>query len=598
MDKIKKLIAKNFKDLAFYFSYLRYRIFFAIALSIGVGVLDGFGLAMFIPLLQMVSGATTPDPESLGNLKFIVQGFQTLGINFTIGSVLVVMIIFFILKGIIIFFNSLYRTIIRQVFIKKIRYNILDSFNQIKFKYFVMSDIGRIQNTMSGEVERVSRSFQDYFRTAEQAILVVVYMGFAFVVDMQFALLVSVGGFLTNSLYIQIYKRTKGKSIEFTEDSHSYQGKIIQHVANFKYLKATALIEKFSNKLKVNIDSIEESRRKMGVYNSILLAAREPMLIIVVATVIIIQTQFFNASLGPIILSLLFFYRALTSLLNLQNSWNRFLEVSGSVDNVRTFQNELNRNKDQNGSEAITSFSDKIEIKNADFYYVETPILSNINLSISKNETVAFVGESGSGKTTLVNILAALMPLDKGGMYIDGKDVSGLDVSTYQSRIGYITQEPVIFNETIYNNVTFWDEFNPENYERFKFALKRASILDYVEKLPETYNTLLGNNGVNLSGGQKQRISIARELYKNIDILIMDEATSALDTETESSIQENIDALRGEYTLLIVAHRLSTIKNADRIVLMKEGRIENIGNYTQLVESNHEFERMVKLQEL
>jgi subfamily B ATP-binding cassette protein MsbA len=211
---------------------------------------------------------------------------------------------------------------------------------------------------------------------------------------------------------------------------------------------------------------------------------------------------------------------------------------------------------------------------------------------------LAFVGESGSGKTTLVNILAGLMPVDEGGMFIDGQKVSELDIRSYQSRIGYITQEPVIFSDTIFNNVTFWDEFSDQNYERFQYALKRASILDYVEKLPKTYNTMLGSNGVNLSGGQKQRISIARELYKNIDILIMDEATSALDTETESSIQENIDALKGEYTLLIVAHRLSTIKNADRIVLMKEGEIENIGNYADLVQNNKEFERMVKLQEL
>jgi subfamily B ATP-binding cassette protein MsbA len=598
MKKIKKLIAKNFKDLAFYFSFLKYRIFLAVALSVGVGVLDGFGLTMFLPLLQMVSGSEAADSESMGHLSFIVDGIKGLGIDFNLISVLAIMVFFFVLKGIAIFINSVYRTILRQLFIKKLRNNILDSFNQTSFKYFVMSDVGRIQNTMTGEVERVSRSFQDYFRTAEQGILVLVYMGFAFIVDLQFALLVSIGGILTNILYKQIYKRTKGKSKEFTSDSHSYQGQIIQHVANFKYLKATDLVNIFSDRLKKSILAIENSRKKMGIYSAILEAAREPMLIFVVASVIIIQTQLLNASLGPIILSLLFFYRALTALLNLQNSWNRFLEVSGSVENVRSFQNELNRNQSQNGTIKIANLSDNIELKNASFIYENTPILSNINLNIIKNETLAFVGESGSGKTTLVNILAGLMPVDEGGMFIDGQKVSELDIRSYQSRIGYITQEPVIFNDTIFNNVTFWDEFSDQNYKRFRHALQRASILGYVEKLPKAYNTTLGNNGVNLSGGQKQRISIARELYKNIDILIMDEATSALDTETESSIQENIDALKGEYTLLIVAHRLSTIKNADRIVLMKEGEIENIGNYADLVQNNKEFERMVKLQEL
>jgi subfamily B ATP-binding cassette protein MsbA len=598
MYKIKKFIAKNFKDLAFYFGHLRYRIFLAVTISIGVGIMDGFGLTMFLPLLQMVSGAKTADAESLGNLKIIIEWIEALGINLTLVSVLAIMVAFFFLKGIAMFLNGAYRTLLRQLFIKKIRNNLLESLNGIKFKYFVISDVGRIQNTMTGEVERVSRSFQDYFRTVEQGILVLVYMGFAFFINAQFALLVSVGGIGTNIFYKQIYKRTKGKSREFTKHSHLYQGQIIQYITNFKYLKATALIHNFSNRIKISISNIENGRRTMGIYSAVLDASREPMLIFIVAIVIIIQVQVFKASLGPIILSLLFFYRALTSLLSLQNSWNRFLEVSGSLQNIRLFQNELNCNKDRNGSKLISVFTDKIELKNVYFSYDNRPVLSDIQISIGKNETVAFVGESGSGKTTLVNILAALMPVDKGEMKIDGNDVNTLDVTSYQKRIGYITQEPVIFNDSIYNNVTFWDEFSDKNLKRFKSALERASILDFVEKLPKAHNTMLGNNGVNLSGGQKQRISIARELYKNIDILIMDEATSALDTETESSIQESIEALKGQYTLLIVAHRLSTIKNVDRIILMKDGGIENIGSYSELVKNNKYFERMVKLQEV
>jgi subfamily B ATP-binding cassette protein MsbA len=598
MQSIKKILAKQFSTFYYFYSYLGYRIFLALSLSILVAVLDGFGLSMFLPLLQMVGGNEQVDPEAMGNLSFLIDGIKNLGFELNLFAILIFMLFFFILKGGVHFVTGTYKVILLQSFVKKLRLKILSALNTIKFKVFMTTDAGRIQNTMSGEIEKISQGYNMYMSAFQQGVMVAVYMGFAFIVDLQFALLVSIGGILTNILYKQIYKRTKGKSKEFTSDSHSYQGQIIQHVANFKYLKATDLVNIFSDRLKKSILAIENSRKKMGIYSAILEAAREPMLIFVVASVIIIQTQLLNASLGPIILSLLFFYRALTALLNLQNSWNRFLEVSGSVENVRSFQNELNRNQSQNGTIKIANLSDNIELKNASFIYENTPILSNINLNIIKNETLAFVGESGSGKTTLVNILAGLMPVDEGGMFIDGQKVSELDIRSYQSRIGYITQEPVIFNDTIFNNVTFWDEFSDQNYNRFRHALQRASILGYVEKLPKTYNTTLGNNGVNLSGGQKQRISIARELYKNIDILIMDEATSALDTETESSIQENIDALKGEYTLLIVAHRLSTIKNADRIVLMKEGEIENIGNYADLVQNNKEFERMVKLQEL
>lgn len=230
--------------------------------------------------------------------------------------------------------------------------------------------------------------------------------------------------------------------------------------------------------------------------------------------------------------------------------------------------------------------------------YEDAKVLMDIDLRINKNETVAFVGESGSGKTSLVNIIAGLMPVDSGNMFIDGINRKELNIHTYQKRIGYITQDPVIFNDTIFNNVSLWAKPNEKNYKRFEEALNKAAINSFVEEQPNGGDTILGNDGVNLSGGQKQRISIARELYKNIDILIMDEATSALDSETERAIQESIDALKGNYTILMVAHRLSTIRNADRVVLMDKGKIEQIGAFDELVTTSPMFKKLVALQEL
>ena len=183
-------------------------------------------------------------------------------------------------------------------------------------------------------------------------------------------------------------------------------------------------------------------------------------------------------------------------------------------------------------------------------------------------------------------------------MTIDDTSRRELNTASFQKRIGYITQDPVIFTDTVFNNITLWAERTEENMSRFKKAVEKAAISGFVEDLLHKEDTLLGNNGINLSGGQKQRISIARELYKDIDILIMDEATSALDSETEKAIQDNIEALRGQYTILIVAHRLSTIKNADRIVLMNNGEVEQTGTYQQLTDTAPLFKRMVALQEL
>ncbi|MCB0511607.1 MAG: ATP-binding cassette domain-containing protein, partial [Bacteroidetes bacterium] len=161
-----------------------------------------------------------------------------------------------------------------------------------------------------------------------------------------------------------------------------------------------------------------------------------------------------------------------------------------------------------------------------------------------------------------------------------------------------ISQDPVVFNDSIFNNITFWDEPNDVNRKRFFNSIEQAAIADFILDLKDKEHTILGNNGINLSGGQKQRMSIARELYKNIDILILDEATSALDTQTEREIQMNIDKLKGSCTILIIAHRLSTIKNADIICLMENGEIIAKGNFSELIDKSAKFQKMVELQEI
>jgi ABC-type multidrug transport system fused ATPase/permease subunit len=206
------------------------------------------------------------------------------------------------------------------------------------------------------------------------------------------------------------------------------------------------------------------------------------------------------------------------------------------------------------------------------------------------------VGESGSGKTTVANMIAGLMLPDSGSVSFDNIPFKTMNLNAYRSKIGYISQESVIFNDTIYNNITFWAEPTQQNIQRFKKALKLASLHEYVESLPDKEQTNLGDNGILISGGQKQRISIARELFKECEILIFDEATSALDSETEKIIQENIEKLQGSYTMVLIAHRLSTIKGADIIYLMENGKISASGSFEAMMTTSSRFQRMVSLQ--
>ena len=333
--------------------------------------------------------------------------------------------------------------------------------------------------------------------------------------------------------------------------------------------------------------------------NAQITGLREPFMIGIVCAVILIQVSYLDGNLGAIMVSLLFFYRALTALMAFQSKYNSFLSASGALENIQDFEEDLKTHTELVGATTLESFQHHIVLKDLDFGYdVSDGVLKQINLTIHKNETVAFVGESGSGKTTLVNLVSGLLKPNSGAVLIDGIGNQELNVASFQSRIGYISQDPVMFNDTIFNNVTFWAEPTEANQSRFWESISKAALNDFIGTLPAREQTLLGNNGINLSGGQKQRISIARELYKDIDILILDEATSALDSETEREIQQNIDALKGTYTILIIAHRLATIKKADIICLMDKGQIVASGKFELLIKTSERFKRMVELQEV
>jgi len=595
---VKELIKKYFSTLVFFYRYIGNRILIMLILSLTVSVLDGFGLAMFLPLLQMVSGDGAVDPAQMGGLAFLIEGAEALGISLNLMSALAFMVVFFVFKGIAYYLNAVYVVVLRQSFIRSVRVKLLNALNVMSFKSFITSDAGQIQNTMSGEVSRVSLGFTTYFGAFQQGVMVLVYISFAFFIDVQFALLVTLGGILTNFLYNLIYSRTKEASRKLTGASHLYQGLIIQHVANFKYLRATGMISTHSEKLKNNIIDIEDSNKKIGILAGIGNAAREPLLVIVVAAVILIQVMLLGGAMGAILISLLFFYRALSSLMGMQQSWNAFLGVSGSLENMQDFLEELEEAEEVTGKLNFDKFQSEIKCKGLSFSFGETQVLNSIDLDIPINKSIAFVGESGSGKTTLVNVLAGLLEPSEGKVLIDGQSIQSLNKTKYQKRIGYITQEAVIFNDTIYNNISFWAEKTPENLKRFYDVIEQAALTEFLQELPNKEDTLLGNNGINVSGGQKQRISIARELFKDIDILIMDEATSALDSETEKAIQESIEALQGRYTLIIVAHRLATIRNVDKIVFMHKGKIDEHGSFSDLMQRVPRFRKMVELQEL
>lgn len=590
------MFQKYFKHFSFFYHYLGHRIIVSMGLNIAVGLLDGFGIVMFLPLLQMVDGSSQVNSQELGSLGFVIQWIENLGLKLNLPTVLLFMLFFFTLKGVARFIESYYRTSVQYFFVKNLRLEAIYSLRDYAYKHFVNADSGKIQNTLSGEINKVAAASSSYFMTLQCTVMALVYGVLALMANVQFAVMVMAGGLLSNQIFKVINRKTLEASRKITWEGHDYQGLLIQKVGFFKYLKATGLVDRYTDKMAQLVERIEMNGKKIGYYGTILYASKEPVIMAVAVAVIFIQTSVMGQSLALIILSLLFFYRALTYLMSLQTFYNNFLTNSGALENMRGFLNELQSHSEQRSEGEKIRLNNEIRLSDVTFAYTDKKILHNIDLVIPKNQSIAFVGESGSGKTTLVNLITGLIPIQHGRLEVDGMAFGKIDIRYYQSKIGYITQEPVIFSDSVFNNVTFWAEKNEANLKRFWNALERAHIAEFIRQLPDGENSLLGTNGILVSGGQKQRISIARELYKDIDILIMDEATSALDSESEKIIQENIDELRGKITLLIVAHRLATIKNVDRVVLLSKGQIIGSNGFRELVESSKEFKRMVELQ--
>jgi len=560
--------------------------------------MDGLGLAMFIPLLEFVgsSAKTANSEESLGQLHYLLDFIRNLGFELTVTTILGMLVVLFVSKGIVKYIQLTFYARLRHAFIIKVRSELLSRLQGLSYSGFLELDAGKIQNTFTSEVSRLFLSMTSYFTAAQYFFMLLTYISLAFLANYQFALLVLVGSFLSNFIYRKIYKRTKRASIELTQKAVSANNFIIQTVHNFKYLKSTNTFPKYADRLKKIISKYENLNRRMGKLKAVSLSIKEPIIITIVCLVILLQITWMGTGLNTILLSLFLFYRALNFLVQVQNDWQAFVENIGGMYAVSNGATQMLEAEEVMGTKEFQTIKKQIVLRNVELNYDSVKALDRINIKIPVKQTIALIGESGSGKTTIANVIAGLFKPDTGDILIDDVSLSQFDLNSYRSKIGYISQESVVFNDTIFNNITFWADPTPENIKRFEEVLEMASLKDFINSLPEKELTSLGDNGILISGGQKQRISIARELYKNCEILILDEATSALDSETERVIQENIEKLHGSYTMIVIAHRLSTIKEADIIYLLENGKVSASGTFHEMINSSVRFKKMVSFQ--
>ena len=289
--------------------------------------------------------------------------------------------------------------------------------------------------------------------------------------------------------------------------------------------------------------------------------------------------------------ALLMLYEPIKRLTNVNNTIQQGIagaqRVFSIIDTVPEIQNKT-------GAVPLPAIAKAIEIQNVTFRYEDVPVLSRIHLTVRAGEAVAFVGMSGGGKTTLVNLIPRFYDVSEGRILIDGLDVRDVTIESLRAQIGIVTQQTILFNDTVRNNIVYGDTTKTE--ADVVRAARAANAHNFIMNLPRGYDTVIGEQGTKLSGGERQRISIARALLKDAPILILDEATSSLDTEAEIEVQEALENLMRGRTTLVIAHRLSTIRNADRIVVLVNGEIVEEGTHEALLDKKGEYYRLYQMQ--
>ncbi len=590
----------------------KFRVFKSVLYNLLHAVFGTLSIAMLAPVLGILFG-TQPDVTESVPFAFDINSLKTIfyyhithardvyGPASTLLFVGIVAIVATALKTGFAYLGAYETIYIRNGVVRDIRRKIFTKILSLPLPFFSEERKGDIISRMTGDVQEVEASVMSSLEMFFQSpILILVYLSAMLMMSWQLTLFVFVMLPIMGTLIGKVGKNLKRHSRE----GQNKMGEILSLME--ETLSGLRIIKAFNAEKKINQKFSDENESYRRIQNRLMRrrSLAHPMSEFL-GTIVIVLVLWFGGTLilnhtgaltaPEFIAYIALFYSIINPAKNLTNAFYSIQKGLAAMDRIDDILKAESSILEPRKPVKIKEFTDAITYRNVSFAYNESKtVLKNINLTIPKGQTVALVGQSGSGKSTFVDLLPRFYDINEGEITIDGNNIKDFSFYDLRELMGNVNQDPILFNDTIYNNIAFGVE--NATPEKVKNAAKIANAHDFIMQTENGYQTVIGDRGGKLSGGQRQRLSIARAVLKNPPIMILDEATSALDTESEKLVQEALDNLMRNRTSIVIAHRLSTIKNANLICVFHEGEIAERGTHEELLQLNGIYTKLYQMQ--
>lgn len=566
--------------------------YWQIALTIFIGIFK-FAIPLFIPLLIKIVIDDIIGAEALSDAEKLSQLYLWLG-----GTA----IVFFLLRPPIEYFRQYYAQYVSNKILYDIRSYLYSHLQRLSLRYYANTRAGEIISRVINDVEQTKNFVMIGLMNVwldVATILIAIIIMLTMDVSLTIVALLAFPFYAFSVKYF--FGRLRDLTRERSQALANVQSYLHERVQGMSIIKSFAL-EKHEEKIFNNtndqflekaIDHTKWNAKAFAVVNTITDVA--PLLVIGYAGYQVIQG---NLTLGTMVAFIAYIERLYNPLRRLVNSSTTLVQSLASMDRVFEMVDEEYDVTDKQGARNLGRVDGKLEFHNVSFHYNDggSEVLSNLNFTVRPGETVAFVGMSGGGKSTIVSLIPRFYDATEGTIRMDGHDLRDVTIHSLRDQIGLVLQDSILFSESVKENILMGKPDATD--EEVIAAAKAANAHEFIENLPEGYDTKVGERGVKLSGGQKQRIAISRVFLKDPAILILDEATSALDLESEALIQDSLERLAHDRTTLMVAHRLSTITHADQILVIDNGQLAEQGTHEELLQKRGVYYKLFQVQNI